>query len=81
MSNIWQTFTIISTYELRNNAELQDKLFSKYRYVSQIHKPYLDVIRNPTSGCFVVLYKNYVYDSVPIFSKKGQKLLTKHCYF
>jgi len=81
MSNMWQSFIIIGTYELRNNPELQYQLFSKYKYVSQFHKSYLDVIRNPTSGCFVVLYKNYAADSVPIYSKKGQKLLTKHCYF
>lgn len=53
-----------------------------FRYIRQYsEKDFKKIIRNPTMGCIVEIFKSKEFACAAIKSPKGQHLINKSCYF
>ncbi len=83
MSNYSDLFCMIimTTRDLQNKKVLENVLNKGYLYVRRRNLRYNQILRDPTIGCWVELFKQRQTDCVPIESYQGKKLIKKLTYF
>ena len=76
-----QKIRMLST-ELQDPFVLHFYMRNGYQWIKMYNdRSYETIVRNPTVGRVVEIYKLYEAGSVAIDSPKGRKLLSKLCYF
>jgi hypothetical protein len=72
----------IESIKLQNEDILNDMIENGYVWIKKLdHEDFNKIIRFPTLGCIVELYKMPRAYSYHIDSIKGKKLINKLCYF
>jgi hypothetical protein len=66
---------------LRDKNLLNCFVAKGYKFIRQAPRLYNNILRNPTSGCYVELTYFKEILSVPIDSKKAHNLIYRHSYF
>ncbi len=70
----------ISTRELQN-PEIMQRVHEKgYAYIRKYERDFNSTLRRPTIGCIVEISYYRQVDSVPIYSRAGQKLINRLNY-
>lgn len=68
--------------DLQDEAYLNMLCNSGFKYIRQYHvKDFKKIIREPTVGCIVEIFKNKDVACAAIKSEKGQHIIKKVCYF
>ncbi len=83
MSNYNDLFSmiIITTKELQDKRVLESILQKGFLYIRRRNLKYNQILREPTIGCWVELFKVRQTDCVPIESVQGKKIIKRINYF
>ncbi len=72
----------LNTSDLKNKEYLDDLILKGFIWIRQYHNRHFeDIVRNPTVGCIVEVFRVRYPNCVEINSKYGKKLINKLCYF
>ena len=72
----------IGTYKLRNPDCLRYYLMMGYTHIRRVNfNKFEDILRDPTIGCVVELFRHNDVGCVSIHSIKARKLIRKISYF
>jgi len=68
--------------DLRDEAYLNMLYNSGFKYIRQYHvKDFKKIVRDPTIGCIVEIFKIKDSACAAIKSEKGKHIINKSCYF
>lgn len=69
------------TTDLRRPEVSEWLRYNGYVWIRRYYPPFDSIIRNPTVGGWVDVFKVWDLGCVPIDSRAGQKIIRRLCYF